>query len=615
MNLHKIVFLPAGRQAEVDEGSSLMQVMNELGVESEFVCGGKGRCGKCRVRIDAGESIPTVREQEILSAKELEQGIRLACAITVCGDLTIELINSQILQYNILREGEERLYRSEPHLKKVFLEVDKPSPDRYRSDWGRLTDKLREAGYADLDCNPSLTILWQLPDILRNTEHRITTLLYNNTVVGVEGQDTRGTMLGIAFDIGTTSIVGYLLDLYSGKELNVVSTLNPQTKFGADVISRITYSKQENGLKRLHEAVIESINRLIREASEKAGISRYHIYAVSIAANTTMHHLFLGINPQSIAVAPYVSCTSEPLAANPIDLKLEINPSGKIFTLPNIAGFVGADTVAVLLASEVDRSEDIKLVIDIGTNGEIALGSKRKIAACSAAAGPAFEGAEISSGMRGAAGAIDHVSFTDRLEFSVIGGGKPQGICGSALLDTVAGLVELGIINNRGRFLESGTITNPAANNFRRNIINYEGRTAFMLATAPETTHGQPILITQDDIRQLQLAKGAMAAGVRVMMETLGIKSEDITEVLLAGAFGNYLNPHSACVIGLIPRELEEKIKMIGNAAGTGSKLALLSASELSRAEVIAREVEFVELGSYPKFNRIFAECTYFNNK
>lgn len=615
MKLHKIGFLPAERQVEVEEGSSLMRFMHELGVQSDFVCGGNGRCGKCRVRITAGDSVPTVRDQEIISVKELEQGIRLACAIKVYGDLTIELINSKNLQHNILLEGEERVYRAEPHFKKVFLEVEKPSLDRHRSDWGRLTDKLQEAGYTNLNLNPSLSILRQMPDTLRVTEHRITTLLYNNTVIGVEGQDTRGTMLGIAFDIGTTTIVGYLLDLYSGKEKSVVSTLNPQTKFGADVISRITYSKQENGLKSLHEAVIEGINRLIGEAAEKAGISRYHIYAVSIAANTSMHHLFLGINPQRIAVAPYVSCTSEALVANPVELKLEINPFGKIFSLPNIAGFVGADTVAVLLASELDRSEDIKLVIDIGTNGEIALGSKKKIVACSAAAGPAFEGAEISSGMRGAAGAIDHVSFTDRLEFSVIGGGKPQGICGSALLDTVAGLVELGIIDNRGWFLEFGKITNSAANNFQKNIINYDGRTAFMLATAAETTHGRPILITQDDIRQLQLAKGAMAAGVRVLMETFGVDSEDIKEVLLAGAFGNYLTPHSACVIGLIPQELEDKIKMIGNAAGTGSKLALLSTSEFRRAAVIARDVEFVELGSYPKFNRIFAECTYFNIK
>jgi uncharacterized 2Fe-2S/4Fe-4S cluster protein (DUF4445 family) len=266
----------------------------------------------------------------------------------------------------------------------------------------------------------------------------------------------------------------------------------------------------------------------------------------------------------------------------------------------------------VLLATELDRSEETKLVIDIGTNGEIALGSKEKILACSAAAGPAFEGAQISSGMRGAAGAIDHVYFADKLSYSVIGGGSPLGICGSALLDAVAGLVELGVVNKRGKLLPFAQLTGPGAAVLKDNIVDHGGQPAFLLAEANKTGHGKPIMITQGDVRELQLAKGAMAAGVRILMEECGVQAGDIKEVLLAGAFGNYLNPHSACVIGLIPPELESKIKMIGNAAGTGARLAMLSQGEYRRAAEIAGAVKFVELGSYPRFNYIFAESMYF---
>ncbi len=613
MNKFQVVFQPGDVNIEVGKGTTIMEAMNEAGLEADFPCGGRGKCGKCRVRLMTGIGKPTAVEEETLNIKELEGGIRLACMTEVNDHIVVELLEHNKLEHNILVASEERAGKIQPHLNKVFIEVDKASMQDHRSDWSRVKDSLNKTVRHLGEVKVPVSILRQLPDTIREAKHKLTAVLYDSKVLGVEQGDTTATMLGMAFDIGTTTIVGYLLDLYTGKELSVVSTLNPQTKFGADVISRITFSNQEkDGLAKLHKEVIEAINKLIGEAMEKAGISRSDIYGVSIAANTTMHHLFLGITPRNIAVSPYVSSITEAVAVSPSELEIQINQAGKIFVLPNIAGFVGADTTAVLLATELDRSEDVKLIIDIGTNGEIALGSNKKIVACSAAAGPAFEGAQISSGMRGAAGAIDHVYFTDRLEYSVIGGGSPQGIAGSALLDAVAGLVELGIIDKRGKFLSPDKLTSPALQGFKNNIIQYEGAGAFLLADSDNTSHGRPIMITQKDIRELQLAKGAMAAGVKVLMETYGIQVEDIEEVLLAGAFGNYLNPHSACVIGLIPRELEGKIKMIGNAAGTGSKLALLSAEEFKRADDIAASVEFVELGSYPKFNSIFAENMYF---
>src|SRR5680860_465640 len=616
LNYYNVVFQPGDVVVEVMEGSTLKEAMTDAGLEFDFLCGGRGTCGKCRVRISKGLTMPVTREQEMLQAKELDGSIRLACLTTVHNDLTVELPNQKKLQHNILMASDERAFQIEPQLHKVFIEVDKPTRETQSSDWRRLKKSLVKQGYMDSELGSTVSILRQMPDVLRGANNRITAVMYENKVAGIEAQDSTKTMHGMAFDIGTTTIVGYLLDLYSGKELSVVSTLNPQTTFGADVISRLTFaSHEENGLMKLQDVVIEAINKLIVEAVQKASVTQNQIYGISIAGNTCMHHLFLGINPQSIAVSPYVPALSEPLILDASELKLSINQAGKVFMLPNIAGFVGADTVAVLLATELDRSEDIKLVIDIGTNGEIALGSREKMVACSAAAGPAFEGAQISSGMRGAVGAIDHVYYRDKLEYSVIGGGEPLGICGSALLDAVAGLVELGILNKRGKILAFEQLTNPAAHRFKENLIQFEGQGAFLLTEAGITGHGRPIMITQSDIRELQMAKGAMAAGVRVLMETYGIQAQDIKEVLLAGAFGNYLNPHSACVIGLIPSELESKIRMIGNAAGTGAKLALLSLSEFRRAKDIAEVVKFVELGSYPRFNSIFGECTYFNIK
>lgn len=613
MSRYKVVFKPGDLVIEVVEGSSVMDAIHEAGLDVDFPCGGRGRCGKCRVKILTGGGEPTTGEKELLDSKDLQEGIRLACLTQITGNMVVEVPAPKKLQHNILLTSEDRSFRIQPHLKKMFIQIEPPSLHDHRPDWQRLKDSLSQYGYNHCEPENNISLLRQLPETLRKSKHSLTAVLYGNKLLGIEEQDTTGTMLGMAFDIGTTTIVGYLLDLYTGKELSVVSTLNPQTKFGADVISRVNFTIQEaDGLRKLHAAVIEAINDLIGEGAEKAGVSRNQIYGVSIAANTCMHHLFLGISPRYIAVSPYVAAVSEPLVINATELDIDINQAGKIFVLPNIAGFVGADTTAVLLATELDQSEEVKLVIDIGTNGEIVLGSKEKVVACSAAAGPAFEGAQISSGMRGAEGAIDHVYFGEKVEFTVIGGGRPQGICGSALLDTVAGLLELGIIDKRGKLLPYDKLINPRAKAFKENLVKHESQPAFLLVEANNTAHGRPIMVTQSDIRQLQLAKGAIAAGVKVLMEILGVKTSDIKEVLLAGAFGNYLTPHSACAIGLIPLELENRIRMIGNAAGTGARLALLSSSEYRRAAEIAARVEFVELGSYPKFNSIFADSTYF---
>ena len=457
-----------------------------------------------------------------------------------------------------------------------------------------------------------LSVLKGLSATLRGADFKVTALIQGQEVCGVEKHDTTSRLLGMAFDIGTTTIVGYLMDLHTGRELCHVSALNPQTKFGGDVISRTAYSNQKNGLEELHLTVIETLNRLIETAASRVEATPDDIYALSFAGNTCMHHLFLGLSPRHIALVPYVPVVSNALVLAPAAIDLVINPAGRAFVLPNVAGYVGGDTVAVVLATEMDRSDTMKLAIDIGTNGEMVLGTRHRLVSCSTAAGPAFEGAQISSGMRGADGAIDHIRFGETMELSVIGDVKPKGICGSGLIDLVAGLLELGIITKPGRILSADRVDNPKAAPFLDRLVTFENSPAFLLVDEQATAHGRPILLTQGDIRSLQAAKGAIAAGVRILCEKQGIALEEITEVILAGAFGNYMDPHNACVIGLIPKELDGRITMVGNAAGAGAKMALLSRDEFRRASDISKVVEYIELGAHKDFNTVFAYNTRF---
>ncbi|MCR4434395.1 MAG: ASKHA domain-containing protein [Clostridiales bacterium] len=611
MNNYTVTFDPGNHQIAVPEGTTIKEAIVQAGLDFDFPCGGRGTCGKCRVTIHGKLLNPTDKDKKYLSEKEISEGIRLACQTEIHDTLTVELSTGK--RHNILMSSVERDVMIEPLVEKIYMEVDLPTLHDQKSDLKRLKEKLATKNRDFGSLEVKMPVLRDLPDTIREAQHKITVITDGKEVLGIEKGNTSDKMLGVAFDIGTTTIVGYLMDLHTGKELAVASSLNPQVKFGADVISRTTYANQnEDGIKMMQSAVLEALDKLIGETLEKSGASRDEVYAVTIVGNTCMHHLFLGLTPRYIAAIPFVPVVSEPVDLNAADLPLHINPAGRVFVLPNIAGFVGADTVGVVLAAEMDKSKDIKLAIDIGTNGEMVLGSAERLVSCSTAAGPAFEGAQISSGMRGAAGAIDHVHFGETLTYSVIGNEKPQGICGSGLMDVIAGFVTIGLINKRGKLLSPDQFTNPSAKAFEKHIIRYDGANAFLLVPETETAHGRPIMITQNDITSLQLAKGAISAGIRILLEECGIAVSDIQEVLLAGAFGNYMDPHSACAIGLIPAELESRVKGIGNAAGTGSKLALLSRSEYKRSDVIASKIKYVELGAHKHFNSRFAEGMQF---
>lgn len=613
MNNYEITFKPVNYKVSIPEGSTLKDALVKSGLNFDFPCGGIGKCGKCLVKVLSPKIEALQKEAEHLSKNEILESMHLACLTEIHSDMLVELNMEKNTDYNILQSSVEKNSAIFPLLKKDFIQLDLPSLEHQKSDLSRLKEKLilKNPDYRDLKIG--ISILQQLPDKLRKSHNKVTVIIDKNEILGIEKGNTSHKMFGIAFDIGTTTVVGYLMDLYSGKELAVSSSLNPQIKFGADVISRTTYANQnDNGLKLLQSTILKLLNELIDDVSKKSNIKRDDIYALTVVGNTCMHHLFLGLTPRYIAAVPYVPVINESIELNASELNLNINPAGRVFALPTIAGFVGADTVAVILATDIDKSKDIKLAVDIGTNGEMVLGSSKKLVSCSTAAGPAFEGAQISSGMRGANGAIDHVCFGESMTYTVIGNEKPRGICGSGLLDIVAGFVKVGLINKRGKLLSPDKFTNPAAENYSNRIITYNDTNAFLMVPASETANGNPILITQNDITSLQLAKGAISAGIKILVEKLEINLDDIKEVLLAGAFGNYMNPHSACTIGLIPKELEPKIKMVGNAAGSGAKLALLSQSEFERTDEIANKVTYIELGAQKHFNLEFARGMQF---
>ena len=412
--------------------------------------------------------------------------------------------------------------------------------------------------------------------------------------------DAKKPLCAMAFDIGTTTVVGYLLDVETGDTLSTVSVLNPQSKFGADVIARANYAIQ-NGGEILADTIREALSSLIIEASSEAGISREQIYLVTVVGNTCMHHLFLGIPTNSLVLAPYKPVTTEALQLKAGEYGVHANENAVLVVLPNIAGFVGADTVGGILSSNIDREEPMTLFVDIGTNGEMVLGNKKRLCSCSTAAGPAFEGALISVGMRGAKGAIDHADFSDgKVNITVIGGGEAIGVCGSGLIDIIAELVINGIVDESGRMLTKDELTDEKARMLAENVGEKDGAKVFWLT--------KDVCITQKDVREVQLAKAAIASGIALLMRRIGVTTKEVERVMLAGAFGNYMSPKSACAIGLLPKELESRIIPVGNAAGQGAKMAALSKSEYLRSIDIGRKTEYLELAGMPEFNDVFMD-------
>ncbi|MDY4970871.1 MAG: ASKHA domain-containing protein [Lachnospiraceae bacterium] len=595
MSDYRVRFMPQNVDVTVEEGTDLLTAQIRAGLHPDAPCGGKGTCGKCLVNIVEGTPL----------------GVQKACTTKVTCDMTVNVQTGG--KHAILLEGVHRQIRIASAVRSVNVTVQRCELGGNLSDWKRLKMAVAEAASIDeASIVPNMRLISGLYRILQANDYSLNVVLCGNEILDLRAADDPFYVM--AFDIGTTTIVGYLLNAVTGEELAVSSMLNPQSEHGADVIERSNYVIS-NGVEELGALVHEALNELIGQAVKKAGVSREQIYMISVVGNTCMHHLFAGVSPEALVHAPYNPTVSEGLMLKASDLEIGIFPEGKVMLLPNIAGFVGADTVGVLLATEFDELEELSLAIDIGTNGEMVMGNKDRRVACSTAAGPAFEGAKIACGMRGAKGAIDHAGWKDgQFVFSVIGGGKPVGICGSGLMDIITFMLEKGLMDEMGRMLDADEYETEEAESCADRIIRIgeNNMKAFLLADENESGNGRPVYLSQKDIREVQLAKSAMAAGITLMADTLGVEIGDIKKVMIAGAFGNYMEPHSACGIGMIPGELEERIVPVGNAAGEGAKIAALNYEEYKRCEKIAAGCEFLELATHPDFQDTFVDLMEF---
>jgi len=610
----KIRFEPFGITVQAEAGTTLLEAARNAGVEIESVCGGKGTCGKCKVIASRGLEKVTRLEQRSLSEAELAQGYRLACQAVIRGDVEVVVPEeSRRSRVSILADGVQAKITDDPWVRAITIQVEQPSLTYQVSDTERVATQFQKMQLGAF--LPTLRALQQLPAAIRAEDGQMNMVQVDEEVVEIKPASQPLPIYGMAFDIGTTTVVGYLVNIFTREQVAVASILNPQTRYGDDVVSRIEFSTKESGLATLQAEIINAINTLITETTAEAGINKQNIFGLTIVGNTTMQHLLLGISPAALAQSPYVPAYAEMRRFYAAELGIRVHPEAHVWMLPNIAGWVGADTVAVILATGLQHHEDDALAIDIGTNGEMALGCGKRLLTCSTAAGPAFEGAHLSCGMRAADGAVDVVEIDGDLHWHTIGNVPPRGICGSGLVDLMAEMLRHGIVGETGAIISSEELRHDPSKEVLAKRLSGDGRQrSFTVAEGHEGAGGRALVITQRDIRELQLAKGAIRAGVEILMTELGITAKDIRHVYLAGAFGNYIKPSSALAIGLIPNFPNAKIIPVGNAAGSGAKMALLSASARQEAADLVQHVEYLELSGRPDFQEQFAEAMLFSH-
>ncbi|MDA8235536.1 MAG: ASKHA domain-containing protein [Clostridia bacterium] len=545
------VVLSTGQEIETEKGNSLAEVLAVNGMKIDLPCGGRGKCGGCKVTV---KPLAGIEQEQVL-----------ACSYKVLSDIWVDIPQG----------------------------LENPGAQILAS--GNKTPFLLNSGFVKVyDAN----------------QHE-TSVLLGDEVIAKEFGDTTRACYGLAVDIGTTTVVGYLMDLLTGEQLAVSSGLNGQRVFGADVISRINavYTKESN-LEQLQKQVIETINNIIAAVIQKVNIATDNIYAVTLAGNTCMHHLALGLNPKGLGQAPFAPVIQHPVEVTADSLGLALNPGARVWVFPVIAGFVGGDTVAAILASDLHQLEDGRVLIDIGTNGELVVKANGRMMACSAAAGPALEGAQVTYGMRAETGAISHIQLMPELKIEVIGEGPIKGICGSGLIDLLAELIKAGLINGRGKLCDPQSCNGPS--HLKERLVKTDKGVRFIVQR-PEENEGSEIFFSQADISQIQLAKGALRAALELLVKKVGLNGAEVEEVLLAGAFGNFMNVQQAVVIGLLPEWAEGKVSMMGNGAGEGAKMALLSLEKRVEAEEISQKVEFLELAGTADFQAAFIKGMLFN--
>ncbi|MGZ4148574.1 MAG: ASKHA domain-containing protein [Actinomycetota bacterium] len=590
----EVTYLPSGTTVRVPEGTTVFNAAHWAGLPIESTCGGRGTCGKCGVKVLEGQADTSPADHRHLADK-LEDGWRLSCQCPIAGPMTIEVPRLMKMP-KAATMGVGRFVLLEPNVVKLYLELPPPSLEDHRSHLARLMDAVEEAGYTR---NHDWQVLPRVAEAFRTTTD-VTATLVGEYLVDCEPGDTRERMFGVSFDIGTTTCVCTLVDLRNGATEAVASTINHQASFGADVIARMAKAMRgREEIDQLQAAVVETVNELLHRVQAEAGVRPEEIYEAVVAGNATMMSLLCGVNPESIALAPYVATFLAPQDLRADQIGFDIHPLGWVALYPSIGAYVGADIVADIVATGLVRDPQTRLLVDVGTNGEIACGNAERSVATAAPAGPAFEGGEILFGMRAVEGAIEGVTLTNgRVELQVIGGDvEPKGICGSGLIDIVAQLRLAGLLDDGGKMTtreDAETQGHPLA----AHLVMREDIRAFQL-------HGE-VVLTQADIRALQFAKGAISTGIETAMRALDLGPEDLDEVMLAGSFGSYINPRSAQVIGLVPPVTVDKIKAVGNTASEGAKMALMSFREREVAWEIPRIVEYIELSGVEDFNDRF---------
>lgn len=604
----KVTFEPSGRKVFVLPDTILLEAAARAGFVVETPCGGAGKCGKCVVRVTAGDCASTPEAEELLGSNRTRAGYRLACMSRVLHDITVEIPETSLFQtaQKILSSAAGGELEIKPSVRKRFVSLPPPGRDDAEPDAERLK---RELGHVEID----LAAMRALPGVLRDGDFSLTATVVDGTVVAVEPGDSSSRCYGMAFDIGTTTLVGTLVDMVTGYDLAVASMINPQTSFGDDVLSRIKKCRDEKGgLTQLHSTILEAVNGLIGEAAGKAGVDKHDIRKVVFAGNTTMQQILSGIDPSPLGELPFTPAFRSALRTSAGEFGLDIWPKAAALVFPQIGGFVGGDTVAGIIATRIDRMSEPALLIDVGTNGEIVLASKGSLIATSVAAGPAFEGARITHGMRATSGAIEKVVMDGDIQTNVIGNARPAGLCGTGLIDAAAAMLRAGILETTGAILGPDELPASVPEAIRRRIVEHEGQFALTLANAEESATGEPLCLYQRDIRELQLANGAIRAGISILLKMEGVEPDDLGAVFLAGAFGNFIRRSNALRIGMFPQLASDKIRFVGNTASFGAKRVLLSSDERDRANGVASGTRHVDLSLSPDFQMEFSEAMLF---
>ena len=592
---------PVGRRIDIEPGKTLLEAAQAAGVGLVSLCGGEGWCQSCLIRVASGEvNPPTQSETDYLGDEELAAGFRLACQVILQSDVRIDIPPGSLSTPQRLQvEGTDFDISLAPIVQVIDIELSPPALDDLRADADRLKNALTEQNFPGVRIE--LPVLADISATLRSNKWAVRVVLRENEAIAILPPGSG--IFGIAVDIGTTKLALYLVDLLSGEVEAKVGEMNPQIAYGEDVVSRIAFATQnQDGRKTLQVVLVDTLNQKIQEVCRSTGIEHKQIVDAVIVGNTAMHHLLTGLPVKQLAFAPYVPAVNESLDIRASAIGIRLAAGAYIHLLPNIAGYVGADHSAVILSTELWKTDKTVLAVDIGTNTEITLASNGRLLSCSCASGPAFEGAHITNGMRAAPGAIERVQIVDgEVKIFTVNDKAPVGICGSGILDVVAEMKAANLIDEKGALIEGQF-------NIRKGRKN---NLEFLLVSATLSGHEQDIIVSRKDVNEIQLAKAAIRAGQEILLITAGITASDIDEVIIAGAFGTYISVPNAIKVGMLPDIPEKRFRQIGNAAGMGAVQALVSGNHRSLIKDVIKHVNYIELTTYEDFQTEFLKAMY----